>query len=425
MTQHDQNIANAIFPSIRSDINDALGALFSLSSGTSAPSTTVAGMLWYDTTNGLIKQRNAGDTAWVTLFAIGRQGLVDQSGATIYAADSVGTDSYAITISPAITAYATGQVFRVKIGTANTGAATLNVNGLGAVAIKKNYNSDLATGDLLANQMIEVVYDGASFQLLSPVVISSQGFPKGYINGKAPVFTDASTVTFPSGLRARDSGNNADIELTASVAVTLAGTWSVGTPGLDTGSEASNTWYYYYLIRRPDTGVCSVLASTVNENVTGSITLPTNYTQKRQLPFSVRNDSASDILDFMVIDGWPHRPRIIYNTSFALAGSTADTTFVATGQNAWTTVSLSSFVPALSRLAIIHHSSDGSGGSFNQALIRPTGSVAGEQKSIGGPDRASCQGDFITNASQQIDHQKGYAATAYHLSVAGYVITEI
>lgn len=425
MPIHDQVIANSTFGAVRADLNDAFAAIFSNSSNTTAPTTTTAGMWWYDTTNGLMKQRNAGNTAWVTVFTVGKQGLVDQDGSTIYAADSVGTDAYAITLSPAPTAYAAGQTFRVKIGTANTGAATLNVNGLGAISIKKNSNSDLATGDLLANQVIEVVYDGSVFQLLSPVVFSSQGFPKGYMNGKAPVFTNASTVTFPSDLRARDSGNNADIELTASVAVTLTGTWSVGTPGLDAGTEAINTWYYYYLIRRPDTGVTSVIASTVNENVTGSITLPTNYTQKRQLPFAARNDSASDILDFMVTDGWPNRPRIIYNTSFALAGSTADTTFVTTGATTWTTVNLSSFVPALSRLAVMHHSSNGAGGSYNQALIRPTGSVAGEQKSIGGPDRNSCQSDFITDTSQRIDHQRGYASTTYHLSVAGYVVTEI
>lgn len=84
-----------------------------------------------------------------------------------YQADSVGTDSYAITCTPAPTAYTTGMRFTFKVGTANTGACSLNVNGLGAKTIKKNYNSDLATGDILANQIIEVVYDGTNMQLVS------------------------------------------------------------------------------------------------------------------------------------------------------------------------------------------------------------------------------------------------------------------
>lgn len=94
-----------------------------------------------------------------------------QLGAEVYAADAVGTDSYAITLSPAIAAYAAGQKFLIKLGTANTGAATLNVNAVGAKAIKKNYNADLVTGDLLANQVIQVAYDAVNdvFQLISPV----------------------------------------------------------------------------------------------------------------------------------------------------------------------------------------------------------------------------------------------------------------
>lgn len=84
-----------------------------------------------------------------------------------YAADSVGSDAYAITVTPVPTAYVTGQTFTFKAGTANTGAATLNVNSLGAKTIKKNYNTDLETGDILANQIVKVVYDGTNMQLVS------------------------------------------------------------------------------------------------------------------------------------------------------------------------------------------------------------------------------------------------------------------
>lgn len=84
-----------------------------------------------------------------------------------YQTDSVGTDAYAITCTPAPTAYTTGMRFTFKAGTANTGAATLNVNSLGAKTIKKNYNTDLASGDIVANQIIEVVYDGTNMQMVS------------------------------------------------------------------------------------------------------------------------------------------------------------------------------------------------------------------------------------------------------------------
>jgi len=46
MSQHDMNIANAVFATVRSDINDALQALASTSGGSSRPGTPYAGQLW-------------------------------------------------------------------------------------------------------------------------------------------------------------------------------------------------------------------------------------------------------------------------------------------------------------------------------------------------------------------------------------------
>lgn len=84
-----------------------------------------------------------------------------------YAVDSVGTDAYAITPSPAETAYVTGKEYTFQAGTANTGAATLNVSALGAKTIKKNVSADLATGDILINQIVVCKYDGTNMQLVS------------------------------------------------------------------------------------------------------------------------------------------------------------------------------------------------------------------------------------------------------------------
>jgi hypothetical protein len=67
MSQHDMNIANQTFPATRADINDALQALASLSSGDAAPSTTFANMLWYDTLNNILKMRAEPNDAWINL----------------------------------------------------------------------------------------------------------------------------------------------------------------------------------------------------------------------------------------------------------------------------------------------------------------------------------------------------------------------
>lgn len=51
MAQHDYNIANQTFPSFRTDLNNVLSAINTSNSGTSRPSSAVAGTIWLDTTS--------------------------------------------------------------------------------------------------------------------------------------------------------------------------------------------------------------------------------------------------------------------------------------------------------------------------------------------------------------------------------------
>ena len=72
---HDYVIANADGASFRADLNNALAAILSSNSGSSAPSTTAPHMLWADTSSGKLKQRNAADTAWVSVIDLGSQAV--------------------------------------------------------------------------------------------------------------------------------------------------------------------------------------------------------------------------------------------------------------------------------------------------------------------------------------------------------------
>ena len=92
-----------------------------------------------------------------------------QNGTLIYAADAGSNDTYAITLTPAPSAYTTGMMLHFLANTVNTGAATLNVNSLGAKTIKKAGTQDLSDGDIKAGQIVAVIYDGTNFQLLSGV----------------------------------------------------------------------------------------------------------------------------------------------------------------------------------------------------------------------------------------------------------------
>ncbi len=125
-------------------------------------STTVKGVSEEATLAEMLARTTSGGTS-ARLFV--NPGTLTTVKTYDYAASAVGTDTYAITVTPAPTAYVIGQKFTFKADVTNTGACTLNVNTLGAITIKKNVTADLATGDIIANQLITVIYDGTNFQL--------------------------------------------------------------------------------------------------------------------------------------------------------------------------------------------------------------------------------------------------------------------
>lgn len=54
-------------PTLRTNLNDGLDALLTLHSGAAEPNDTFAYMPWADTTNDLLKIRNAANSAWIVL----------------------------------------------------------------------------------------------------------------------------------------------------------------------------------------------------------------------------------------------------------------------------------------------------------------------------------------------------------------------
>jgi hypothetical protein len=78
-----------------------------------------------------------------------------------------GTDTYVATASPALTAYAAGNLFSLVVPNTNTGASTINIDGLGAKAITRTGTTALVAGDMIATEVVIVVYDGTRFQLIN------------------------------------------------------------------------------------------------------------------------------------------------------------------------------------------------------------------------------------------------------------------
>ncbi len=97
----------------------------------------------------------------------------------------------------------------------------------------------------------------------------------------------SATMSIAAGV-CQDSTNAATMTLTAIAKTTSS--WVLGTAagGLDTGAIANSTWYHFFVIRRPDTGVVDALISLSPT----APTMPTNYTQFRRIGSGRTNGSA-------------------------------------------------------------------------------------------------------------------------------------
>tara|TARA_Y100001938_G_scaffold138630_1_gene204423 strand:+ start:166 stop:1533 length:1368 start_codon:yes stop_codon:yes gene_type:complete len=134
MSQNDLSIANQGFASFRSDLNSALQALGSTNSGTSAPSTTYANQLFYDTTNNILKIRNEDNDAFISLFTL------DQTNDNIEALTIDGTLTYN---GDLVSSTAGTSNFRAGVNAGNSIASGGNFN----VCVGDEAGTALTTGD--------------------------------------------------------------------------------------------------------------------------------------------------------------------------------------------------------------------------------------------------------------------------------------
>lgn len=135
--------------------------------GTAMPATCSAGELFFksDAPAGSNLFGCTATNTWSVMSSSGSSG----TGAfgPYYCADAGTTNAYSCSGVSGISGLSTGQLVVIKPVTTNTGAATLNVNGLGAKPIRKNGSQSLSSGDMQMAQVATLVYDGSAFQVTS------------------------------------------------------------------------------------------------------------------------------------------------------------------------------------------------------------------------------------------------------------------
>jgi hypothetical protein len=139
--------------------------------------------------------------------------------------------------------------------------------------------------------------------------------PRGHISGFTTSRPTTAAIAIGAG-QARSDANDSDITLAASITKTQAA-WAVGSSqgGLDSGSTYStSTWYYVYVIKRSDTGVCDAIFSTSKV----APTYPTNYDSARRVGAFYVN-SGGTIDNFIQYGDWftwqPDRKQDLDTTS--------------------------------------------------------------------------------------------------------------
>ena len=284
---------------------------------------------------------------------------------------------------------------------------TANTAGLGVGVLLKS-----KIDDNLNNVLSNSTAWGAAVS-----VPSVSGGVAGSFKNLSIVQTSATQVTVTlDEIVLEDSSNN---KVTVRALNQVAAITSSGANGLDTGSEASSTWYYIHVIAKAD-GTKGVLLSASAT----SPTLPSGYIYKAVVG-AVRNDGSSNFIPF-----WQNGRTYFFDSyPVLLSGGSSST---------WATVDLSSMVPTgIATAAKIMCSIGGS--HTGQLWLRRYGATydpsgTGSYKQEWGLDSSNnstsnnggeATGEIMTDDSGRIEYKSGTDGNAHSISVYGFTINKL
>jgi hypothetical protein len=193
MSQAPLNIADGTGAAVLSEINAALANLSTLCSGSTDPSTLSGGVLalslWLDTTTTpyILKQRNAANTGWTTLYTIdqtaGTLGIPELRSKMILETETISATAATGTIqfdnlTQAILSYTTNA----------SGNFTLNVRGNSTVAL----NSLMAIGE--STSIAFKCKNGTTAYYLTELTIDGSSVTPQWQGGATPTTGNASAT---------------------------------------------------------------------------------------------------------------------------------------------------------------------------------------------------------------------------------------
>jgi len=274
VSQASLSIPNESGAAFRADVNTNLQALGTLQSGATAPTTTYAYMLWADTTNALLKQRDSSNASWIVLGTLGTANL---GLATLASPTFTGTVT--IPAGASISGYATTSSL-------SSYAPLASPTFTGTVTIPAGASiSGYATTSSLSSY---AALSGAAFTGNISVATSSQ--PQLVLNSTASGsyksnvrFQNSGTAKYEIGVDTLAAGNNNFYFYDAVAAVNRAGIDSSGNFQFNSGYGSSATAYgcrawvnFNGTTASPSTMRGNGNVSSVTKNGTGDYTV--NFT---------------------------------------------------------------------------------------------------------------------------------------------------
>jgi hypothetical protein len=358
-----------------------------------------------------------------------------QASSLTVGVDTGAANGCVVNYSYPVTALKDGMPLWFKPAAANTGAATLNVNGLGAFPLIGGAHLALTGGEIIPGGKAQVVWraDINSFILIECTGGALQVAP-GTGSQHAPQMSQvAGIVGSMRNLVMNVAAASSAATLTADeivVETALGGvryclpnfnkTINVGTTGaggMDTGTSPLNGYVAIYAIYNPATGASALLGknatSAVQPNVYGGANMPAGYT-------------ASALVSVVPTDGSGNiKPLYQRDRDISIASAVAFTT--STTQASPTSFSISGLVPPNGVRASGNISISSTVASNMSTSIYPTtGSLGGQSiaAAVSAGFSSACNANWNIATPQTLYYTAASSAgtPTFTLTIGGYSI---
>lgn len=341
--------------------------------------------------------------------------LITIANPSLYADDTGEPTSGGVLLNDLNTVFNESNLKEARLTAIESG--TFTFNGLKTFALIPTLPSSNPT---TANQAVRKGYVDS---------LTASGVPAHGMDIGVPTYVSANTFTV-SYINTIDVATSF---LMSKLTATTVDISTNGLNGLDTGTEAPNLHYFLYSIS--DGTTTGLILSLVNESVTGSITVPAGYIYKRQLTFAVTNDGSSNFRPWYCASWGTARPTIRINVSMSFANTISTiaggNTNVLSNGTATTeaTVSCSSIVPPIARIASLSWISNPVGSLLGYVKDPVSGSVIGITSfGTAGVNVGGVIPNFSLNSSQQLRYivlPGSGPGGGFYLDIYDYTITEI